>query len=193
MDLIKIFCLAILCSSLISCSTGVSVATSGAQAVYKRNGLQKSFNDFSIKTEGQRELYTLTDRYQDTKLNIVVFNGQVLLTGQVPDQTKRAEIDNIFKNIDGVKRVYNFTTISPATSTLTSVGDAWVTAKVKAKLIASNDIDPSRIKVTTENGTVYLLGIVEPDEAEAAVELARTTDGVQRVVKAFYYMRISKV
>lgn len=182
-----------LCGSLISCSTGVSVAASGAQAVYKRNGLQKSFNDFSIKTQAQRELYTLTDRYQDTKLNIVVFNGQVLLTGQVPDQTKRVEIDSLLKNIDGVKRVYNFTTISPATSTLTSVGDAWVTAKVKAKLIASNDIDPSRIKVTTENGTVYLLGIVEPDEAEAAVELARTTDGVQRVVKAFYYMRISKV
>jgi len=60
-------------------------------------------------------------------------------------------------------------------------------------LIATNEIDPSQIKVITENGIVYLVGIVPPEQAEIAIDLARTTDGVQSVVKVFSYVHISKV
>jgi hypothetical protein len=39
----------------------------------------------------------------------------------------------------------------------------------------------------TEAGVVYLLGMVTEAEADAATDLARTTSGVRKVVKAFEY------
>lgn len=182
----------ITCSYLSSCTTGLSVATSGAQAVYNRHTLKKTIDDHYITMQANRKIYCDTDKYNNTNISFSTFNKKVLLTGEIPTLSERKEVEEIVKNIEGVERVYNLTTLSPPSSTLSRMSDTWITAKVKAKLIASNDVDPSNIKVITENGTVYMMGVVPPEEADAAVEIARRIDGVQNVVKVFYYLRISK-
>ena len=115
------------------------------------------------------------------------------MTGQIPTKEESDAIESIVRQIPNLKEVYNLTSISQPASVLTQASDSWITTKIKAKLIASNDLDPSKIKVVTENGTVYLIGIVPHEEADVAIQLARTTDGVQNVVKVFSYLTISKV
>jgi osmotically-inducible protein OsmY len=108
-------------------------------------------------------------------------------------KAQRVQIENIVKKIPGVREIHDVVTLSTPSSALTRVSDTWITTKVKTKLIAMDDVDPSQIKVVTENGVVYLMGIVMPEQADIAVDLARTTQGVQSVVKVFSYIRISKV
>lgn len=181
-----------LISFLTSCTTGVSVATTGAQAVYNRHNLQNTLGDHYITMQANRKIYRDTDLFKNTNVSIATFHNEVLLTGEIPELEQRNEISNIVKNIPGVKKVYNLTSLNTPSSSITRMSDAWITAKIKAKFIAEDDIDPSTIKVVTENGTVYLMGIVFPEQANTAVQVARTTEGVQEVVKIFSYIKIFK-
>jgi len=175
-----------------SCVDPASMTTTGAQVVYNRNSWQKTLNDQTITTKAYQKIYVYNNRYKDTSISISTFNGVVLMTGQIPQPVERQEIESIVRNIPGTQEVYNLTSLSQPVSALTQVGDSLITAKIKAKLIAANEIDPNQIKVITENGTVYLMGIIPHSQADAAIELARTTEGVQDVVKVFSYVHISK-
>lgn len=168
------------------------MAITGAQAVYNRHSLQKKFNDQYITMQAFKALNIDDDRFKETNISIATFNDEVLLAGQAPRPWQRKEAEKIVKNIPDVKRVYNLIAISNPSSALERIGDTWITTKVKAKLLTSSDVDATQIKVVTENGTVYLMGTLLPSEAEAAVDLARDTDGVESVVKVFSYLRISK-
>jgi osmotically-inducible protein OsmY len=169
------------------------VAMSGAQAVYNRHSIQKNLSDQYITMQAFQALHHKTDKFKNTNIAISTFNSDVLLAGQVPEQWQKAKAEQIVKTIPDVNQVYNLLSISNPSSTLTRISDAWITAKVKAKLLASGDVDATQIKVVTENGTVYLMGILKPEEAQAAVDVASTTDGVESVVKVFWYVKISKV
>lgn len=181
----------LICGSLQSC-TPLGVATTGIQAVYDHHNLQKKFNDNCITMQAYNKIYRETNNYQDANISIATFNREVLLTGNITNNVQKKEIEQKIASIEGVEKVYNRISISPPTSTLIHVSDSWITAKIKSKLIAMQDIDPSQIKVVTENGTVYLMGIVPYEQADTAIELARSTDGVQNVVKIFSYLRICK-
>ena len=170
----------------------VNVATTGAQAVYNHHNLEKSWKDQYTTMRVYQALNYKTKQFNDANIAIATVDGDVLLAGQVPEAWQKEAAGEITKQIPNVKQVYNLVTIASPSSTLTRMSDAWITAKVKAKLIASDDLDATQIKVVTENGRVYLMGTIKPEEAEAAVDLARQTDGVQAVVKIFSYVTISK-
>lgn len=178
-----------LVGTLCSC---MNAAVTSAQAVYNRHGIQSSLNDQYIMMKAERTIYIDTDRFQNTNVSVSSFNGIVLIAGQVQTAAQRVEIEKIVKKIPGVKEIHDVVTVSPPPSALTRVSDTWITTKIKTKLIAMNEIDPSQIKVITENGVVYLMGIVPPDQADIAVDLARQTEGVQSVVKVFYYIHVSR-
>lgn len=170
----------------------VSAAMSGASALYNRRSIEKVANDQYLTLQAYRALSNKTAPLKDANVTVATFNGELLLAGQVPSAWQRSKAEELVRNISGIKSVSNFITIASPSSTLSRINDTWLTAKVKAKLIASEDVDPSHIKVVTENRTVFLMGTVQPEEAEAAVDLARNTDGVGSVVKVFNYLRLSK-
>lgn len=170
----------------------MSVAATGAQAVYDRRDIKQTLNDNYITMQANQKIYADKNRFKDTHISITTFNNEVLLTGEIPDASKRQEVEHIVKNIEGVNLVHNKTITSPPSSSLIRVSDSWITTKIKTQLITSNDVSPSDFKVVTENGTVYLMGTVRRDEADAAVEIASNTAGVQEVVKLFYYINISR-
>src|SRR3990167_5956074 len=170
----------------------MNAAVTGAQAVYNRHSLQRNAHDQYVTMKVYKALKIDDDRFNDANISISTYNNEVLLAGQVPSASQRDEIGRITKEISGASEVYNLLTVSNPSSTMIKLSDAWVTAKIKAKLMASNNVDATQIKVTTENGTVYLMGIVEPSEADAAVDIAQHTGGVEKVVKAFSYIRITK-
>jgi osmotically-inducible protein OsmY len=91
--------------------------------------------------------------------------------------------------MDKVRKVYNEIRITDLTPFQSRSNDSWITSKVKGKMYGTKDFDGSRVKVVTENGTVYLMGLVTQEQGVHAAELARTVEGVTRVVKLFEYVQ----
>ncbi|AKU13696.1 hypothetical protein AzCIB_3803 [Azoarcus sp. CIB] len=131
----------------------------------------------------------LRDRLGDAvHINVTSFNRNVLLTGEAPSEAHRAEAERVAGGIANVKGIVNEVQVA-GTSSLTSRGnDSLITSKVKARFVDSAQFSANHIKVVTEAGTVFLLGIVTRREADAATEVARRTDGVRKVVRVFEYI-----
>ena len=128
-------------------------------------------------------------RYGETvHVNATSYNGIVLLTGEVPDQGVYASIGNIAASTDRVRSVHNDLAIGPLTPLSTRSNDTFITSKVKARFVEANKFAANHVKVVTERGVVYLMGIVRHDEADSAAQIASTTQGVVRVIKVFEYL-----
>lgn len=116
------------------------------------------------------------------------YNRQVLLTGQVPDESVRSRAADVVKGIPDVRTVFNELSISGVTSFTSDANDVSITSKVKTRLIRDDRVPGIKIKVVTEAGVVYLMGLVTQAEADASTEIARTTAGVTKVVTLFEYI-----
>ena len=169
-----------------------SVVTTGAQAAYEHRSLQNTAHDHYLAMHIERAIHWGSDDYKTSRVSVSVLDDVVILTGQVPTQALRDRLIPIAKTVPDVHEIHNLTTVSPKLSTLAQLGDSWITTKIKTRIIAANEIDPEKIKVLTENGTVILMGTVFPDQADIAVDIARDTSGVKGVVKAFTYLHASK-
>lgn len=121
-------------------------------------------------------------------VNITSFKGNVLLTGEVPDEAAKVKAGNIVIATESVRSVTNELTIGPKTTISSRTNDAYLTSKVKTQFVTENRFQANYVKVVTENGVVYLLGYVSQKEADDAVEIARNTSGVTKVVKVFEYL-----
>jgi len=120
-----------------------------------------------------------------THINTTVVNGVVLLTGEVSSNEQKFRAAQIANAYQGVDQVVNQLELLGKTSLTSRSNDTLITAKVKTEFIRDKGIDSSDIKVVTERGIVYLIGIVKPNEGEAAVNLAKQVGGVVRIVKIF--------
>jgi osmotically-inducible protein OsmY len=128
----------------------------------------------------------ISEKYgSNTHVNVTSYNRTVLLTGEVPDAAAKTNIEKLVSEVPNVKAISNELQVA-GTSTLTArSNDTYITSKVKARFIDANQFSATHVKVVTEAGVVYLLGLVTQTEANAAVEVARTTGGVQKVVRVF--------
>ena len=129
----------------------------------------------------------LIDRFKDTHVNVTSFNLTVLLTGEVPSEQVKTEVADAIRSITSVKNVVNELVIGGNTAYTARANDGLITTNVKTRFINNGKFSINHVKVVTESGTAFLMGIVTREEAEAAIELARTTGGVSRVVKVFEY------
>ena len=120
-------------------------------------------------------------------LNVTSYNGAVLLTGEVPDQGVLSRVGAIAKDTEKVRVVHNELVIGLLSDFSSRSNDTYITSKVKSRMIEANKFPPNVVKVVTERGVVYLMGIVSKEEGDAAAEIAATTAGVVRVVKFFQY------
>ena len=120
-------------------------------------------------------------------LNVTSYDGNVLLTGEVPTPAVRDEIEQLAKSAEYVRGVTNELVIGPETALGARTQDTYITSKVKARLIEARRFDANNVKVVTERGVVYLMGLVSGDEGVAAAEIAAATSDVVRVVKLFEY------
>jgi osmotically-inducible protein OsmY len=146
--------------------------------------------DNAIKLRVGNALYDDTELRENSHINVTTFNGIVLLSGETPTEAFRNRAGDIARAQEKVRRVYNELQIAAPSSMMTRSSDSWLTTKVKGSLVGLDidGFDPTRVDVTTENGTVFLMGLVYHREADAAVEAARQVGGVQRVVKLFEYL-----
>jgi len=130
----------------------------------------------------------IRDKFKDAHINTVSYNLNVLITGQVSSEEIKKQVEETVRGVPSVKNVTNEITVSGNSSLASRGSDALVTSNVKARLIGNGKVSPNHVKVFTETGVVYLLGIVTQIEGDAAADIARNTSGVSRVVKVFEYI-----
>jgi osmotically-inducible protein OsmY len=121
-------------------------------------------------------------------VGVTSFNRNVLLTGQAIDEATKAKAETVAKTIENVRTVTNEITVEDKDTFTENNNDAYITSKVKARMLKENKFPANYVKVVTEGGVVYLMGLVTEQEANDAVEIARGTEGVQKVVKVFEYI-----
>jgi len=132
----------------------------------------------------------ISERFgKSVHVNLTSYNRSVLVTGEVPDAKTRAEIDKIVAATTNVRSVTNDLQVAGGSSLTARASDATITGKVKARFVDSDKFNALHVKVVTEASVVYLMGIVTEAEAAAAVDIARTTSGVRKVVKVFEYCK----
>jgi osmotically-inducible protein OsmY len=180
--LIAILPLAQGCAPLI---VGGAAAT-GVMVAQDRRTVGTMTEDEGIE---QKASGRIGERYKDgVHLNATSYNRMVLLTGEVPDAAARTEVERIARGVENVRGVYNETQVAGQSSYTARSNDAVITSKVKARFLDSNKFNALHVKVVTEANVVYLLGMVKKQEATDATEIARTTSGVQKVVRVFEYL-----
>ena len=124
-------------------------------------------------------------------INVTSYNRAVLLTGEVPDERMRADVDGLVRTVPSVHGTTNEVVVAEPTSLGSRTTDSYITSKIKTRFLDAAKFNALHVKVVTEAGVVYLLGVVTEKEAEDAVEIARTTGGVRKVVKMFEYCKPS--
>ena len=122
-------------------------------------------------------------------VNPTSFNRRVLLTGEAPTEAMKKEVEDAVRKIENAGEVVNEVQVAGAASLASRGNDALITSNVKARMVNNGKFSPNHVKVLTEANVAYLMGIVTQTEGEAAVEIARTTQGVSRVVKVFEYVK----
>ena len=169
------------------CAVGVGAgAATGAAIAYDRRTTGTMVDDELIEFKVIDAVREDKELWNQIHLNATSYNNIVLLTGESPTAELRDRTGSLARQVPKVRKVHNEMAIAAPSSILSRSSDTWITGKVKTNLL-TDDTEAIHIKVVTENGSVYLMGLVTHAEADAATEITRKVSGVQRVVRVFEY------
>ena len=138
----------------------------------------------------KRELSKKKSLLKGSNINVTVFDGRVLLTGQVPNRRISELAEDTAISLSEVKKedISNHVKIMGPISLVSRSNDRWLTSKVRAKLFSSKETSGSALRVTCENGTVFLMGRVTRERSELITGLVSKVFGVEKIVKVFTYL-----
>ncbi|MDR5868372.1 BON domain-containing protein [Halomonas koreensis] len=175
--------------ALSGCTAVTSVTTPGTiEENYGERTLGTKVEDESIETKIAHNLGRTDARLGDARINVDSFNNVVLLTGQVPSQELKRLAERVAGQVRNVRRVHNELAIAANLPAGQRLADTWLNTRVRTALVANEAVDSSRLRLVTENDSVYLMGIVSRAEAERIVAAVRNVGGMQRIVKVFDYL-----
>lgn len=169
----------------------VGGTATGVAVVHDRRTAGTVLEDQAIELKALSALRKEEDLYKQSHINVTSYNMMVLLSGETPTEAYKQRAAEIVGNVEKVRQVYNELRVAAPSSMMTRSSDTLITGKVKTSLFSIRGLegfDPTRVKVVTENGTVYLMGLLTRREGDAVAEQARRVGGVQRVVKLFEYI-----
>jgi osmotically-inducible protein OsmY len=141
--------------------------------------------DESVEIKAMVNIRAADDAFDAAHLSVVSYNGFVLLAGQVPSEELKNKASDVVRKIRGVRRIYNELEVAAPSSGMTRTSDTWITTKVKSWLLGDTSTPGMRVKVVTEDGVVYLMGLATETEADRIANVAAGIAGVQRVVRLF--------
>ena len=148
-------------------------------------------NDEQLETIAKDNIDKTHADLKKANINVNVFNGVALLTGQIIDEELRRLAADTVSNIHPIRQVHNELQVQGNISLISQANDTWLANKVKTKLLTHKDVEGTRVKVIAEDGTIYLMGLVSRIEADKITEIVRASSGVQQVVRVFEYIDIN--
>ena len=179
----------LLIALLSSCVAAVvAVGAAGGMVVYDKRNMVAIEKDARIFYLVRKEIMT-DPRFKNSRIVVSSFNQSVLLAGQTPTASLRVLAEKIAQRTPFVKRVYDEITIDYPLPIVQRSKDSLITGQIKSAMLARKGLESGSIHVVTENGVVYLMGMVTLEQANIAVNVARQIKGVNKVVKVFQYSR----
>ncbi len=174
---------------LVSGCAGVLVGSAATSAVVAHDERTTGtfIEDQAIELKAIEAIRGKSDLRANTNLSVTSYNQVVLVTGQAPTQQLRETAISTISKLEKVRHVYDEIQLAAPSSIVSRSGDSIVTAKVKTKLFTLSGLDATKVKVVTENGVVYLMGILSRGDAQTAATAASQVNGVQKIVKLFEY------
>ena len=147
--------------------------------------------DKEIETEAYSELNSDDDLLNQCHITITAYNGEVLVTGEAPSEELRKKIISIVQVVPNIKLLHDNLIIAPPSDSSSRVNDQFITEAVKKGLNQIRtipDFDPAMVKVITENGTVYLMGLVHRNEGTVVINVTKLQPGIKQIVTVFEYI-----
>ncbi|MCJ7773851.1 MAG: BON domain-containing protein [Desulfobacterales bacterium] len=184
---IIIFC----CMLMYGCA-GFTWVLSGANIVHDRHYVSSALKDQHISLLAMETISNSPEFVEKSSISVATCNKIVLLTGHTNSWTLWNKARQKVAKISGIRRIYNYVKVKKDAKKIDYLKDTWITTKIRTKIIANFDVDPRKVKVVTDSGTVYLMGCVPRKEANIIVKMARNTDGVKRVKTLFEYIVITQ-
>lgn len=184
---------AVLCSALLlqGCIAGVVV---GSAAVATKTATDPrtvgtQVDDGTLEARVENAISKDEQLKKEARIVATAYQGKVLLTGQAPSTELASRAKQIALGVDGAVEVYNEIRQGTPVSLGTASSDTWITTKVRSQILTSDTVKSSNVKVTTENGEVFLLGLVTQQEGQSAAQIASQVSGVKHVTTAFTYVK----
>ncbi len=159
----------------------------GAAAAHDTRTTGTIVEDEAIELKAANAFFNNKAINDQAHINVTSYNNIVLVTGETPTASLHDEVINIVKNIPKVRKVYDELAIAAPSALVSRSSDTVLTGKVKAQIFGMKDFDPTKVKVVTERGIVYLMGLVPKADGDKVTDVARQVGGVQKVVKLFEY------
>ena len=166
----------------------VAGGATGAAVAVDRRTAGTMIDDESIELKAGQAFRDDPEINANAHWNVTSFNSVVLVSGEAPTEEMKERMGNIISELPKVSHVYNEITIAAPSALVSRSSDSLITSKVKTKLLSLDNFDGTKIKIVTEKGVVYLMGLVTHEESDRATEVTRQVGGVQKVVKLFQYI-----
>ncbi len=161
---------------------GMAAAAGGGYVAGQERGPEKVASDFAITTN-IRQALSQTDRKLDAAVTVTVYDGRVLLTGQVPTPEMKMAATQIARQQPNVRAVYDEIEVTRNDTFFDHAKDSWIGTQVRSDIVFDPDIRGVNYMIETENGSVYLMGMARtPQELQQVTDIARRVRGVKRVV-----------
>lgn len=166
----------------------VAGAATGATVAEERRSTETLYEDQLIEIKASNLIFGDDQLKENTHIGVTSIDHNVLLTGEAKDEAMHKRVVALVKGIKGVRHVVDEIAVADPASLGSRTQDAWITTKVKGELLGADGLGGLRIKVVTERGNVYLMGLVTRREGRAAADVAKSVSGVRQVVKVFEYV-----
>lgn len=171
-------------SGCVPAVVGTGAAT-GANIAVDRRTTGTVVEDQAIEWKAAKLFYSDQDIRDQTHINVVSYNNVVLLTGEATNAAVRDRAVELVRDIQKVRHIHNEIIIAAPSSLLSRSSDTVITGEIKSRLLVNENVRGQAVKVVTENGTVFLMGLVGDAEAQVATAVAQEVGGVQTVVTLF--------
>lgn len=163
----------------------VAAAGSGTWLNHDRRSAGTIVDDQAITIKANLAIAKDRELWRQSHINTLSYNGNLLLVGQTSSEALKHRVEKILTDIPEIDKIYNELTVTSASNFHTRMQDTWITTQVKAKILSTRQIGPNRVKVITEDGKVYLMGLLTKDEAETVADIVSQIKGVEEVKTIF--------
>lgn len=185
--------LAVLISALLlqGCVAAAVVGTAavGTKAATDPRTVGTQVDDSTLELRVNSALNKDEQLKKEARVNVMAWQGKVLLTGQTPSTELASQAKQIAMGVDGTTEVFNEIRQGQPIGLGTASSDTWITTKVRSQMLGSDQVKSSAVKVTTENGEVFLMGTLTDREGKAAADIASRVSGVKHVTTAFTFIQ----
>jgi osmotically-inducible protein OsmY len=166
----------------------VGGAVAGSSVILDHRTAGDYIEDQNIKAKFSHLFYQDSELSEQTHINITSYNRKILITGETPTEQQKQKLNQIAERIKNVRHYFNEVNIETPSSITSRTNDSYITSKIKTAIFSQlTELNGAQVKVVTEQGVVFLMGLVSQPQAIQITEISRTISGVRRIIKLFEY------